>query len=200
MKNIKFTEEEKNAIEILSRASYDVKDKIRSVLHSASIKKGYKHPIIIKDILETLPNVLKNELEVFIPFTGIEIPKNYSQSSGYTVDLYFETNEEILLIDPKGNEHNNNTPISDEVQKWVFSKKQVEKNNPNKKVRFILLKPNDVKKSDFNRLKNEYSKYGIELYITDDFLSTIKNKNVDVSNILNEIKSDLMSKSLVSLL
>jgi hypothetical protein len=143
---------------------------------------------------------LKNELEVFIPFENIDLPENYSQSSGYTVDIYFETENEILLIDPKGCEHNNNTPISDEIKKWLLTKNQVQKNNPKKNVRFILLKPNDVTEYNFNRLKKEYSNYGIELYISDDFLSNMKNEKVVVSDILKEIKSNLMSDGLLSLL
>lgn len=200
MKEIKLTEEQKKAIQILANSDFDVKDIVRSKLHSATIKKGHKHPEIVSKELNKIKNVLRNELEVFISFDGIELPENYSQSSGYTVDLFFETENEILLIDPKGNEHNNNTPISDEVKKWLLSKEQVQKNNPNKIVRFILLKPNDVNIYNFNRLKNMYIQYGIELYITDEFLSEITQEKVIVSDLLKEIKSDLMSEGLFSLL
>jgi hypothetical protein len=200
MKKLILTEEQIKALEVLADASYDVKDSIRSVLHSASIKKGHKHPIIVSNELGKIQKFLKNELEVFIPFENIDLPENYSQSSGYTVDIYFETENEILLIDPKGGEHNNNTPISDEIKKWLLTKTQVQKNNPKKNVRFILLKPNDVTKYNFNRLKKKYSNYGIELYISDDFLSNMKNQKIVVSDILKEIKSNLMSDGLRSLL
>ena len=139
-------------------------------------------------------------MEVFIPYTDVNLPENYSQSSGYTVDIYVETKNEILLIDPKGAEHNNNTPISDEVKKWTMAKEQVQKSNPNKVVKFILLKPKDVNQSNFNRLKTQYLPYGIELYITDDFLSEFRKETVDVSTILNENKKILMSNGIRSLL
>ena len=136
-------------------------------------------------------------LEIY--FKNVEIPKNYSQNS-YKVDLYFETEKEILLIDPKGSGHNNNTPISDEVQKWILSKKEVSILNQGKKVRFILLKPNDIKPYEFERLKQSYSQHGIELFITDDFLSEMRGEKVNVSDILKENKHKLMSDGIISIL
>jgi hypothetical protein len=81
-----------------------------------------------------------------------------------------------------------------------MAKEQVQKSNPNKVVKFILLKPKDVNQSNFNRLKTQYLPYGIELYITDDFLSEFRKETVDVSTILNENKKILMSNGIRSLL
>jgi hypothetical protein len=199
LKSIK-THEEIAALKVIANASFDLMDEVRSVLHSAAIKKGHGQPKIVSEEISKNKSVIKNELEVFIPYTDVNLPENYSQSSGYTVDIYVETKNEILLIDPKGAEHNNNTPISDEVKKWTMAKEQVQKSNPNKVVKFILLKPKDVNQSNFNRLKTQYLPYGIELYITDDFLSEFRKETVDVSTILNENKKILMSNGIRSLL
>jgi hypothetical protein len=199
-KKVVLTQEQIEALKVIADSSFDLLDAIRSVTHSASIKKGYKQPKLVSDEISKVDGILRNELEVLIPYDGIDLPENYSQSSGYTVDIYVETKNEILLIDPKGAEHNNNTPISDEVKKWVMAKDQVQKSNPNKQVRFILLKPKDVNLYHFNRLKVQYLSYGIELFITDEFLSDIRKETVDVSSILNENKKQLMCDGILSLL
>ena len=191
--------EVKDALEILANSDFETIDKLRSILHSASIRKGYTQPSLVKSELDKLDNVVKSELEVQIYFKNVEIPKNYSQNS-YKVDLYFETEKEILLIDPKGSGHNNNTPISDEVQKWVLSKEEISILNKEKKVRFILLKPDDVNSYEFERLKKSYSQYGIELFITDDFLSEMRGERVNVSDLLKENKHKLMSKGIRSII
>ena len=194
------TNEEIEALEVIGNASFEVMDAIRSVLHAAAIKRGYTQPKLVSDQISKNKSVIKNELEYFIPYIDINLPENYSQSSGYTVDIYVETKNEILLIDPKGIEHNNNTPISDEAKKWMIAKEQVQKNNPDKVVRFILLKPKDVNQYNFNRLKTQYLPYGIELFITDDFLSEFINEKVNITTILNETKKTLMSEGILSLL
>jgi hypothetical protein len=199
-KKIKLTEEQINALKVIANSDFDLLDAIRSITHSASIRKGYKQPKLVSDEIAKVSGLIRNELEVFIPYDNIEIPDNYSQSSGYTVDVYVETKNQILLIDPKGVEHNNNTPISDEVKKWVMAKEQIQKNNPKKIVRFILLKPIEVNPNSFNRLKLKYNQFGIELFITDEFLSELRNKKVDVSTILRENKKTLMSSGILSLL
>lgn len=199
-KKIELSVEQIMALKVIANGSFELLDALRSVTHSASIRKGYKHPKLVSDEIAKDENVIRNELEVFIPYTDIEVPENYSQSSGYTVDIYVETKDEILLIDPKGAEHNNNTPISDEVKKWIMAKEQVQKNNPNKVVKFILLKPKDVNEYHFKRLKEKYFSYGIELFITDEFLSDFRKEVVDVSTILKENKKTLMSEGILSLL
>lgn len=199
-KKIELTEEQINALKIIANGPFELLDALRSVTHSASIKKGYKQPKLVSDEIAKDDCVIKNDLEVFIPYTNIIIPKDYSQASGYTVDIYVETKNEILLIDPKGAEHNNNTPISDEVKKWVMAKEQVQKNNPSKIVKFILLKPKDVNPYHFKRLKEQYSFYGIDLFITDEFLSNFRRQKIDISSILNENKKTLMSDGILSLL
>ena len=197
---INLTEEQINALKVIANSDFDLLDAIRSVTHSASIRKGYKQPKLVSDEISRVSGIIRNELEVFIPYNNIEVPENYTQSSGYTVDVYVETENEILLIDPKGVEHNNNTPISDEVKKWVMAKEQVQKINPKKTVRFILLKPMEVNRSNFNRWKMQYNQFDIELFITDEFLSELRNEKVNVSTILRENKKTLMSDGILSLL
>jgi hypothetical protein len=81
-----------------------------------------------------------------------------------------------------------------------MAKEQIQKNNPKKIVRFILLKPIEVNPNSFNRLKLKYNQFGIELLITDEFLSELRNEKVDVSTILRENKKTLMSSGILSLL
>lgn len=194
------TDEDKKIIESMTRLSPDALDSVRSVLHSASIKKGYDQPALVLNEMEKIEGIIDKGLERHIPFIDIEVPEDYSQKEGYRVDVYVETEDTIYLIDPKSAAHNNNTPISDEVKKWVLAKKQVEFTNPNKEVRFILLKPSDVKEYEFNRLKGQYIFYGIELYKTDVFLSEITKENISVSEILKSNKYKLMCDGIRTLL
>ena len=198
-KQFHITENDKSIIKQLELLSPEALDAVRSVLHSSSIKKGHTQPALVQEIMDGLKGLLKNNLEEFIPFTDVEVPDNYSQAGGYKVDNYIETKKVIYLIDPKGESHNNNTPISDECRKWVLAKEQVQKNNPKKKVRFILLKPNTVDTYEFNRLKTQYGNYGIECHITDDFLSDLIGKKVNVSDILMENKVRIMRESVSGL-
>jgi|LakMenEpi03Aug12_release.lakeMendotaPanAssembly.Ray.scaffolds.fasta_scaffold313353_2 hypothetical protein len=193
------TEQEKNTINKLSELSYDALNSVRSVLHSAAIKKGNAHSSLVYDLLSQVTNVVKIESQKLIKFDKVMVPDDYSQKYGYTVDVYVETNDTIFLIDPKGEGHNNNTPISDETKKWVLAKEQINITNPTKKVKFILLKPNDVDNNEFKRLKKSYNNYGIELYITDDFLTTFTKTEVNVSEILRQKKHKLMCESLINL-
>jgi hypothetical protein len=176
--------------------SYEALDVLRSVLHSAAIKKGYSQPALVLDEMSKKDGIIKKGLEVHIPFSEVKVPDGYSQKDGYTVDVYVETKDTIYLVDPKSAGHNNNTPISDEVMKWVLAKEQVRISNNNKEIRFILLKPNDVDDYEFNRLKNLYSVYGIELHKTDEFLSNFTNSETSVSEILRKNKEILMRNSL----
>jgi hypothetical protein len=199
-KNLEYSDEEKRAIEIILKMEFEKIDLIRSVLHSATIKKGYKHEELVYKEIEKIPNLIKIERNCFIKFENVTIPENYSQNSGYTVDILFEIKNEVFLVDPKSTEHNNNTPISDEVTKWRLAKEELKIQNPEKNVRFILLKPNNITEYNYTRLKGEYSNYGIELYKTDDFLSNLKNEKVEISDLLIKIKNDLMSIGLRSLI
>ncbi len=194
------TAEQKKLIQDLSNLPFEILDAFRSVLHSAAIKKGYTQPKLVLDELKKMEGVINSCLEKHIPFTKINVPQDYSQPLGYKVDVYVETETNIYLVDPKGPSHNNNTPISDEVKKWVYAKQQMELTHPNKRVRFILLKPSDVDEYEFNRLKSSYLPYGIELHETDVFLSEMSNENVSVSNILKENKYKLMVKGLQNLI
>jgi hypothetical protein len=179
--------------------SFDALDALRSVLHSAAIKKGYSQPALVLEVMSKTEGIIKKGLEVYIPFSKVKVPDGYSQKDGYTVDVYVETKDIIYLVDPKGAGHNNNTPIPDEVKKWVLAKEQVQLSNINKEIRFILLKPNDVDDYDFNRLKNSYNVYGIELHKTDEFLSDFINGETSVSEVLRKNKEVLMRKSLKEL-
>ena len=58
----------------------------------------------------------------------------------------------------------------------------------------------DVNPYSFNRLKTQYNQFGIELFITDEFLSELRNEKVDVSTILRENKKTLMSSGILSLI
>lgn len=185
--------------DLLSSLPFEDLDKLRSVLHSAAIKKGHKQPKLVLEEMSKIEGVIDKGLERHIPFSNVEIPEGYSQAGGYTVDIYVETEDVVYLIDPKGVGHNNNTPISDEVKKWVMAKQQVQYTKPDKEVRFILLKPSDVDNYEFNRLQNMYSKYGIELHITDRFLSNITGNNVNITQILQEKKHQLMIQNMKTL-
>jgi len=99
MKNkLELTEEQTKALKVIANGSFELLDALRSVTHSASIRKGYKHPKLVSDEIAKDENVIRNELEVFIPYTDIEVPENYSQSSGYTVDIYVETKLNFIRI------------------------------------------------------------------------------------------------------
>ena len=193
------TLEEISLVKKLSEASFEFLDLVRSKLHSATIKKGYSQPQIVLDAMSKGIKYVNKDLEVNIKFLNIELPNNYTQD-GYTVDIWFETTETIHLIDPKGIGHDNNTPISDEVTKWVLAKKQVQFLNPNKNVRFILLKPNDVDENEFRRLKKSYGEFGIELHKTDNFLTDFTNTKTSVCEILSQRKEFLMRQSLQNII
>jgi hypothetical protein len=195
-----YTEEQIRALQVIADADFDLKDSIRSVLHSAAIKKGYVQPKLVQNEMSKVSGIIRNDREVFVGYTDIDLPPGYSQTSGHTVDNFIEFKNQILLIDPKSAGHNNNTPISDVVTKMNFAKQQVQIDNPTKKVRFILLKPNDVNPNDFDRLLIEFGKCGIELFITDEFLSQMRNEKVDVSSTLKQVKSELMSEGIRSLI
>lgn len=198
-KQYKLTPEETNLVnQIIGKTSPELLDIIRSVLHSSAIKKGYSQPRLVLDSMSQVDGIVKGELEVCIPFLNIEVPQDYTQSS-YTVDVWVETKDTIFLVDPKGIGHNHNTPVSDEVTKWTMAKQEVQILNPHKKVRFILLKPDDVNEYEFIRLKKSYQDFGLELHKTDVFLSDFIGKETTVSNILKEHKDNLMRESLKKL-
>ena len=143
-KNLNFTSKEKEAIKTITEMDFEKIDSIRSSLHSATIKKGYKHEELVYQEIEKIPNLIKIKRNHLIKFENVIVPKNYSQNSGYTVDIFFESKNEIFLVDPKGTEHNNNTPISDEVTKWRLAKEELSIQNPKKNVIFIILKQNNI--------------------------------------------------------
>lgn len=199
-KNIPLTDQEKQLLTSLSTIRGEVLDMIRSGMHSASIKKGYKQPALVLDHMSKIDGIIDKGLERYISFSDVQVPEDYSQKDGYSVDVYVETEKVVYLIDPKSAGHNNNTPISDEVKKWVLAKQQTQIIKKDKEVRFILLKPSDVDECEFIRLKSAYHAYGIELHKTDDFLSDITGTKVTVSDILKEKKYELMKKSIFDLL
>lgn len=195
---MKVTQEVYDAIQILAKSDYNILDKVRSVLHSATIKKGYHQQGMVEDVFSKNKSVTVNIADYKINFDLIQVPQNYSQKDGYTVDNYVEFEDEIFLIDPKGPAHNNNTPISDTCMKWVLAKKQIEKKNPTKKVRFILLKPKDTDEYEFKRLREKYQSYDVELWYIDDFLSHYSDEELNFSEILKEVKLSLMRESMDS--
>jgi hypothetical protein len=197
-KQHKVSKKTEEILKLLKQIPYEELNSVRSFLHSATIKKGNTHSIEVMRALSVVPYIVRIDAEQIIKFDSIVIPREYSQSS-YKVDIWFETETQIILIDPKSAGHDNNTPISDEVKKWVYAKQQVESNYPNKNVRFVLLKPNDVSAYDFNRLKNQYEPFGLELYITDDFLMQETGVETQVSNNLEETKHKLMIEGIESL-
>jgi hypothetical protein len=202
MKKIKYKpsiEESRILSQILEQFSFEALEVLRSGLHSATIRKGYSHPALVLESITQTEGIVKKGLEVHIPFKNVKLSDGYSQK-GYTVDIYVETNDVIYLVDPKGVAHNNNTPISDEIQKWVFAKEEVRLLNPTKEVRFILLKPDDVNEYEFQRLKKLYNDYGIELHKTDNFLSDFTNQETSISQILRDHKDKLMREHIMNII
>jgi hypothetical protein len=190
------TNKEKDIIqEIIENFSPEGLDTLRSKLHSASIKKGYAHSKLVSDVIKKTDGVIMIKNEVYIPFINVDLPTEYTQE-GYTVDIWVETENKIYLIDPKGVGHNNNTPIHDEVKKWVLAKKEVQSLNSQKNISFILLKPNDIADYEFERLKKSYNEFGLDLFRTDEFLSKFTGINTSVSIILKEQKDFLMREGL----
>jgi len=50
------------------------------------------------------------------------------------------------------------------------------------------------------KILSKYSFYGIDLFITDEFLSDFRKQKIDISSVLNENKKTLMSDGILSLL
>lgn len=166
--------------EILNLLSDDQLLLIGSAVHSGKIKKGYN----IQDVVLKL--FIKNGFfareGTKIIFTGIK-EENYSQDS-YTPDIFVEFDDEIWIIDTKSDGWNNNTPVSDTVKKYKLSKEELQKNTF-KKVRFIMLK-NTKGGSHFEKISKEANKSGIEIQISNLFLTNLFNTPVDIDYLTRE--------------
>jgi hypothetical protein len=157
---------------------------IGSAVHSGKIKKGYKIQDVVLNLFIEYGFTAKKGTA--ISFTAIK-EENYSQGS-YTPDIFVELPEEFWILDTKSEGWNNNTPVSDTVKKYKFAKEEIEKKT-NKKVRFIMLK-NTKGGSHFEKITKEALKSGIEIIITNDFLSKIFNKNINIDDITKKYMMD----------
>jgi hypothetical protein len=157
---------------------------IGSAVHSGKIKKGYKIQDIVLNLF--IQNGFNAKKGTTINFTGIQ-EKNYSQET-YTPDINVELTEEIWILDTKSDGWNNNTPVSDTVKKYKFAKEETEKKT-DKKVRFIMLK-NTKGSNHFEKINREALKSGVEIIITNDFLSEIFQTNINIDDITKKFMMD----------
>ena len=97
------------------------------------VKKGHYLTKTASDALRVTGYNIEEEVK-------IEFPEDltYAQKS-YKVDIWMETEDEVLLIDSKSPSWNNNTPMSDTVEKYVRAKTVISESTI-KTVRFLLLK------------------------------------------------------------
>ena len=168
-----------NTREFLEEASLETLVRLGSAVHSAKIKKGNKLEEIVRD---------------FIKDKGFNIVKGYkiefndgivSSQNSYKVDNILYIDNEILLIDNKSSSWNNNTPMDDTVRKYVRAKNRIQKDNPNKKVRFILLK-NSKTQEEIQRYIDGALVFGIEILHANTYLSELTNENVNLDKLSND--------------
>ena len=157
---------------------------IGSAVHSGKIKKGYKIQDVVLNLF--IQHGFNAKKGTTISFTAIK-EENYSQES-YTPDIFVEISEEFWILDTKSEGWNNNTPVSDTVKKYKFAKEEIEKKT-NKKVRFIMLK-NTKGGNHFQKISKEALKSGVEIIITNDFLSKIFNISINIDDITKKFMMD----------
>jgi len=164
--------------------------KIGSAVHSGKIKKGYNiQDVVLNLFLQDGFNAKKGEK---IIFTDIK-EDNYSQGS-YSPDIFVDFPKEYWIVDTKSDGWNNNTPVSDTVKKYKLAKEEIEKKTE-KKVRFIMLK-NTQEGKHFNKISNEAIKSGVEIIITNNFLSKILNKDINIDKITKKFMMDKIREKL----
>ena len=60
-KKIELSVEQIIALKVIANGSFELLDALRSVTHSASIRKGYKHPKLVSDEIGKDENVMSEE-------------------------------------------------------------------------------------------------------------------------------------------
>ena len=168
-----------NTEKFLEGASLEELVRLGSAVHSAKIKKGNKLEQIVRDFL------IEKGFDII---EGYRIDFNddiISSQNSYKVDNIMYINDEILLIDNKSGGWNNNTPMDDTVRKYVRAKNQIQKENPTKNVRFILLK-NSKTQEELKRYITEASVFGIEILHADTYLSYLTNEKVNLDDLSND--------------
>lgn len=163
---------------------------IGSAVHSGKIKKGYNIQDVVLNLF--LQNGFNAKKGMKINFTDIK-EENYSQPS-YSPDIFVDFPEEYWIVDTKSDGWNNNTPVSDTVKKYKLAKEEVEKKTK-KKVRFIMLK-NTKEGKHFNKICGEALKSGVEIIITNNFLSKNLNKEINIDKITKKFMMDRIREKL----
>ena len=163
---------------------------IGSAVHSGKIKKGYKIQNVVLDLF--IQNGFDAENGYKITFTNIK-EENYSQLS-YCPDIFVNFPDEFWIVDAKSDAWNNNTPVSDTVKKYKLAKEEIEKNTE-KKVRFIMLK-NTKESTHLTKISNEAIKSGVEIVITNNFLSKIFNKSINIDDITKKFMMERIREKL----
>ena len=163
---------------------------IGSAVHSGKIKKGYKIQDVVLNLF--IENGFDAEKGSKITFTNIK-EENYSQFT-YSPDIFVDFPNEFWILDAKSDAWNNNTPVSDTVKKYKLAKEEIEKNTE-KKVRFIILK-NTKDSNHLTKISNEAIKSGVEIIITNNFLSKIFNKSINIDDITKKFMMEKIREKL----
>ncbi len=192
----------KYLLDILKSASHEDFETILAIgsaCQSAKISKGSQlEKEIIKIFVDAGYSITTGK-SIKVNFT--EVSREYSSSqSTYQPDMIVETDTEILIIDSKSSGWNNNTPILETINKFIKTKLEVAHLNPEKEVRFILLKNTSLEYADNRAI--ECGKYGIEVLHANSFLTGIAGKPIDLDELTQDFLRDKIIqkfKSLVNL-
>ena len=163
---------------------------IGSAVHSGKIKKGYNiQEVVMNLFIQHGYDAKKGEK---INFTNIK-EENYSQPS-YSPDIFVDFPEEYWIVDTKSDGWNNNTPVSDTVKKYKLAKEEIEKKTE-KKVRFIMLK-NTKESKHLTKISNEAIKSGVEIIVTNNFLSEMFNEEINIDKFTKKFMMDRVREKL----
>jgi hypothetical protein len=151
-------------------------DQLRSILHGANIQRGQ--------------NDLEKEVLNFLAKCGEDVEKGrkinieHKTQKTYKPDIILRKKGVVYLIDTKSDGYNNNTPVSDTVEKYCAAKNTMKKETGND-VKFIFLSF-FLKTKDLGHLHKEYSKFGLDYVEGNGWLKELTGVEVAIESRLAE--------------
>lgn len=164
--------------EFISEVNLETLDLIRSAGVSTRIKKGNEAEKVVRNLLK------EHNFEITKGRTIPLLGGTEDDQNSYDLDNFLKLDNEILLIDHKGEGWNGNVPLIDQIKKYIRAKKAIE-GLTDKKVRFILLK-NGVKPTTTSPKDKRAAELGIETIYANEWLTGLLGKPIVLDDLLKD--------------